>query len=141
MIFTTGFYNNKAKNILAASKKVVDFFGGEIPKTMEEMVSIPGVARKTANVVLSELYGVFEGITVDTHVIRLTGRLGLVDEKFVRTKNAVKIEERLMEIVPKKFWGIFPHFLILHGRKVCKAKNPDCRHCVLNKVCPSSEKV
>lgn len=141
MIYTTGFYNNKAKNILAASKKVVDFFGGEIPKTMEEMISIPGVARKTANVVLSELYGVFEGITVDTHVIRLSGRLGLVDEKFVRTKNAVKIEERLMEIVPKKFWGIFPHFLILHGRKVCKAKKPDCKGCVLNEVCPSSGKV
>ncbi|MDX9971034.1 MAG: endonuclease III [Candidatus Gracilibacteria bacterium] len=141
MIFSTGFYNNKAKNILAASKIVVSEFGGEIPKTMNEMLIIPGVARKTANVVLSELYRVFEGITVDTHVIRLAGRLGLVDDKLVKSKNAVKIEQELMKIVPKKYWGLFPHFLILHGRNVCKAKKPNCKGCALNKVCPSSGKV
>lgn len=140
-IFSTGFYNNKAKNIMGAAKAVVSEFNGILPRSIVEMIKIPGVARKTANVVLSELYGVCEGITVDTHVIRLAGRLGLVEEKWVETKNAVKIEEKLMEIVPREYWGLFPHFLILHGRSICKAKKPDCAHCVLNNICPSVGKV
>lgn len=139
IIFSTGFYNNKAKNILLASQKIISDFDGKLPNSIEKLIQIPGVARKTANVVMGELYGKTEGIVVDTHVIRLSGRLGLVDEKWVRTKNAVKIENQLMAIVPKDKWDIFPNLLILHGRSICKARKPDCNNCVLKEICPFSK--
>ncbi len=141
IIYSTGFYNNKAKNILGASKKIVSEFKGKMPRKIEDLLKIPGVARKTANVVMGELYGETSGIVVDTHVIRLSGRLGLVDEKFVRTKNAVKIEKVLMEIVDKEKWALFPNLLILHGRAICNARKPKCDNCVLKGVCPSFRKV
>lgn len=117
-IKSTGFYRNKAKNILAAAKKVKKEFGGRLPKTMEEMLSIPGVARKTANVVLGNAYGVVEGIAVDTHVIRLSRRFGLTDEK-----NPVKIERDLMKILPKNEWFAFTYLLIDYGRHFCSARS------------------
>ncbi len=122
-IFSTGFYKNKTKNILAAADAVKKDFAGKIPKTMGEMVTIPGVGRKTANVVLGEHYGYAEGIAVDTHVIRLTRLLGLT-----KHRDAVKIERDLMEIVPKKDWVRFSHLLILYGRAYCPAhcKHKDC---------------
>jgi len=136
LIYTTGFYNNKAKNIIGAAKAILSEYNGKIPKTISEFSKIPGVARKTANVVLSEVYGICEGITVDTHVIRLSGRLGFCEQKLADKKNAVKIEEALMNIFPKKLWCKLPHLLILHGRKVCTAKNPKCGECAVNKLCP-----
>lgn len=122
-IYSTGFYKNKAKNILAAAKMIKKDFGGKIPKTIGEMVKIPGVGRKTANVVLGELHGASEGIAVDTHVIRLSRLLG-----FTKHTNATKIERDLMKIVPKKDWVRFSHLLILYGRKYCPAhcKHLDC---------------
>lgn len=122
-IYSTGFYRAKAKNILAAAKAIKKEFGGKVPKTMGEMTTIPGVGRKTANVVLGELYGTAEGIAVDTHVIRLSRLLGLT-----KHKDATKIERDLMEIVPKKDWVRFSHMLILYGREYCTAhcKHKDC---------------
>lgn len=122
-IFSTGFYKNKTKNILAAARAVEKDFGGNVPKTMGEMVTVPGVGRKTANVVLGELYGYAEGIAVDTHVMRLTRLLGLT-----KHRDAVKIERDLMTIVPKKDWVRFSHLLILYGRAYCPAhcKHKDC---------------
>lgn len=140
MIYSTGFYKNKAKNIVGAARKVVRDFGGRLPRSMEDILSLPGVARKTANVVLSELFAVNEGIVVDTHVIRISGLLGLVDAGFVRSKNAVKIEEELMRIVPYENWRIFPHLLIHHGRKICIARRPKCEICPLKEICPSALK-
>lgn len=119
-IYSTGFYKNKTKNILASSLAIKKDFGGKIPKTMGEMLTIPGVGRKTANVVLGELYGTAEGIAVDTHVIRLSRLLGLT-----KNKDAVKIERDLMAIVPKKDWVRFSHLLILYGRGYCTAR---CKH-------------
>lgn len=119
-IYSTGFYRAKAKNILAAAKAIKKDFGGKIPRTMGEMITIPGVGRKTANVVLGELYGTAEGIAVDTHVIRLSLLLGLT-----KHKDAVKIERDLMEIIPKKDWVRFSHLLILYGREYCPAH---CKH-------------
>lgn len=122
-IYSTGFYRAKTKNILAAAKAIKKDFGGKIPKTMGDMITIPGVGRKTANVVLGELYGIALGIAVDTHVIRLSRLLGLT-----KHKDAVKIERDLMEIVPKKDWVRFSHLLILYGREYCTAhcKHIDC---------------
>ncbi len=139
MIFSTGFYKNKARSIRGAAEMVVGDFGGKVPSRMEELLRLPGVARKTANVILSSGFGVNEGIVVDTHVIRLSGLLGLVPQKDVEVKNAVRIERKLMEIVPRKDWGIFPHLLMSHGRKVCIARRPQCGECVLKKVCPSAK--
>ncbi|MBW1966582.1 MAG: endonuclease III [Deltaproteobacteria bacterium] len=124
LIRPTGFFRNKAKNIKAASRIIVGRFGGKIPRTMEEMVSIPGVGRKTANIVLYNAYGVNAGIAVDTHVKRLAKRLGMT-----REDNPVKIERDLMAIVPKKDWGKITYILIDHGRKICKARKPDCYKC------------
>ena len=126
-IYSTGFYKAKTKNILAAAKAVKKDFGGKIPKTMGEMITIPGVGRKTANVVLGELYNTAEGIAVDTHVIRLSRLLGLT-----KHSDATKIERDLMEIVPKKDWVRFSHMLILYGREYCTAH---CKHtsCPLRK--------
>lgn len=127
-IYSTGFYRAKTKNIIAAAKFINSKFNGKIPRTMGEMVTIPGVGRKTANVVLGELYEVSEGITVDTHVIRLAQLLGLT-----RHKDAIKIERDLMKIVPRKDWVRFAHSLVLYGREYCPATRHDHRKCPLAK--------
>lgn len=141
LIYSTGFYKNKAKNIKGAAAKILAEFDGQIPDTMMDLLKLPGVARKTANVVLSAAYGKNEGIVVDTHVCRLSGRLGLAPKKLCDGKNAVKIELELIKKVSKKDWGIFPHLLIMHGRKICVARKPKCALCVLNRICPSAFKV
>jgi endonuclease-3 len=135
-IHSTGFYHNKAKNIRAAAAMIVETFGGRVPETMEELLTLPGVARKTANCVLESAFGITEGITVDTHVIRLAGRLG-----FSTQKSPVKIEQDLMALVPKSDWASLSHLLILHGRAVCNARKPDCEGCLVNRLCPSAFKV
>lgn len=137
-IYSTGFYKNKAKNIKAMAQMLVRDFGGEVPDNMNELLRLPGVARKTANVVMYAAFGKAEGIVVDTHVARICGLLGLVPMKMSEKKEAVKIETELMKIVPKRDWGVFPHLLILHGRKVCVARRPRCTECKLNDICPSS---
>lgn len=129
-IKSTGFYQQKAKYIQEACKIILEKFGGEVPRTMEELLELPGVARKTANIVLSNAYGVVEGIPVDTHVSRLSQRLGLVS-----SKQAEKIERELMEIVPREDWFIFPYLLQAHGRKICQAKKPKCPECLLKDLC------
>ena len=134
-IKSTGFYHNKAKNILAAANLIKTKFKGQVPRTMEEMLTIPEVGRKTANVVLGNAYGVIGGIAVDTHVLRLSQRLHLVDPK---NTDPVKVERELMAVIPKKDWFNLTYLLIDHGRAVCRAKNPDCAACVVNKLCPSS---
>lgn len=131
-IHSTGFYRNKAKNIIAASRLILERFNGQVPAKMEDLLTLPGVARKTANVVLGCAYGIAEGIVVDTHVSRLSQRLGLTENTAPE-----KIEKDLMQIVPKRHWVMFSHWLIFHGRKVCKARNPDCGGCVLADLCPS----
>lgn len=133
MIFSTGFYRNKAKHLIGMARKVVAAYGGEVPETMAGLVDLPGVARKTANVVLGSALGKNEGIVVDTHVSRLAPRLGLT-----RAQDPVKIEEDLMAIVPRDQWSLFAHRLIWHGRRVCHAKKPDCEHCTLAPLCPSN---
>ncbi|VVB61239.1 G/T mismatches repair enzyme [uncultured archaeon] len=135
-IKSTGFYKNKAKNIIAATKKIVSDFGGKIPKTMQDLTTLPGVGRKTANVILSEAFGIIEGVTVDTHVTRVAFRLGLT-----KNKDPKKIEQDLMEIYPKSEWRNISNLLIAHGRKTCVAKRPFCSICPLNKICPSAFKV
>jgi len=132
-IRTTGFFRNKTKSIQGTARVLIESYGGEVPDTMEELLELPGVARKTANVVLGNAFGVKSGIVVDTHVTRLTHRLGLTEQK-----TAEKIERDLIELVPKKDWVIFSHLLIYHGRKICKARNPSCAECVVEKLCPSS---
>jgi endonuclease-3 len=127
------FYRAKAKNIKEACRIIVEEYGGEVPKTMEDLLRLPGVARKTANVVLSNAYGIMEGIIVDTHVRRLSQKLGLTDEE-----DPEKIERDLMEIVPRDKWLRFADLLIFHGRRICTAKDPKCGECILNKICPSS---
>jgi endonuclease III len=135
-IHSTGFFRNKARAIQGATRTIVEKFGGIVPKTMEELLLLPGVARKTANCVLGNAYGITSGIVVDTHVLRLAGRLGLSKEK-----NADKIEQDLMKLVPRDHWIIFAHLLIDHGRALCKARNPLCDQCFLNDICPSASKV
>jgi len=132
-IRTTGFFRNKTRNIQGACKVLVEELHGEVPKTMEELLKLPGVARKTANVVLGVAYGIAAGIVVDTHVTRLSNRLGLTKQK-----DAVKIENDLIDLVPKKDWIIFSHLLIFHGRRICKARRPLCEECAVEKLCPSS---
>lgn len=163
-IRSTGFYHNKAKNILASAKLIHDEFHGKVPKTMKNMLTLPGVARKTANVVLGNAYGVVEGIAVDTHVIRLSQRLRLVPldkiggkkKIFVNpslvTRNAssiidfykdaypFKMEQELMKTIPKSNWLNLTYQLIDHGRAVCKAKNPNCPDCPLSPYCPATRK-
>ena len=128
----TGFFRNKSKNIKNACKMLIEKFGGQVPNTMKEMLLLPGVARKTANVVLTNAYGVIEGIVVDTHVKRLSQRLDLT-----KNDNPEKIEKDLMNIVPKDKWAQFSFLLISHGRKICKARKPICNKCILNDLCPS----
>jgi endonuclease III len=132
-IQSTGFFRNKTKSIQGTSKVLTEDYGGQVPHTMDELLELPGVARKTANVVLGNAFGVKAGVVVDTHVTRLSHRLGLTQQK-----TAEKIELDLIEIVPKKDWVIFPHLLIAHGRKICKARNPLCTECPVEKLCPSS---
>jgi endonuclease III len=132
-IRTTGFFRNKAKSIQGTAKMLTDKYAGRVPHTMEEMLELPGVARKTANVVLGNAFGILSGVVVDTHVTRLSRRLGLTIQK-----HAEKIEDELVELVPKKDWVIFSHLLIFHGRNICKARHPICTDCVIEKFCPSS---
>ena len=132
-IRTTGFFRNKTKSIQGASKMLVEEFDDEVPQSMEELLKLPGVARKTANVVLGVAYAKAEGVVVDTHVSRLSHRL-----KLTRHKDAGKIEKDLMEIVPRKNWIEFAHLLIFHGRRICKARRPLCEECVVEELCPSS---
>ncbi|MDD4874629.1 MAG: endonuclease III [Dehalococcoidales bacterium] len=131
-IKSAGFYHNKAKHIIEAARLILTDFNGNIPSTMEEMITLPGVARKTANIVLYNAFGVISGIAVDTHVSRLSQRLGLS-----KNNDPVKIEKDLMQSVPKSRWGSFPYLLIEHGRAICIARKPKCRECMLNDICPS----
>ncbi len=133
IIRPTGFYRVKTKNILAAARMVKEKFGGEIPRTMKELLILPGVARKTANVVLGNGFGVVEGVAVDTHVIRLSQRLG-----FSESKNPKKIEEDLMRILPKNDWFKATYLLIDHGRAICTSRDPRCDLCPLRTLCPSA---
>lgn len=135
-IRSTGFYRNKAKNIRNAGKMLVEKFDSKVPQTMEEILELPGVARKTANIVLSNAYGVIVGIAVDTHVRRLSKRLGLTENT-----NPDKIEKDIMQIVPKSHWKNITNLLISHGRAVCNARKPKCDICILNKICPSAFKI
>jgi endonuclease III len=130
----TGFYRNKARALQGMARALLERHGGEVPRTMAELVALPGVGRKTANVVLGNAFGVDEGIVVDTHVRRVSTRLGLTEEA-----DPEKIERDLLQVVSEEDRTVFSHLLILHGRRVCKARKPDCPGCVLNDVCPSSD--
>lgn len=132
-IQSTGFFRNKTKSLQGTAKVLTEQYGGEVPHTMDELLELPGVARKTANVVLGNAFDIHAGVVVDTHVTRLSHRLG-----FTQQKTAEKIEQDLIPIVPKKDWVIFPHLMIYHGRKICKARSPLCAECVVEKGCPSS---
>jgi endonuclease-3 len=132
----TGFFRNKTKSILGASKKIVEEFGGAVPRTMEEILTLPGVARKTANVVLGTAYGISSGIVVDTHVQRLSRRLDLTKNTDPR-----KIEQDLLAVIPKEKWILFSHQLIWHGRRVCQARKPRCLECTLEPLCYSKDKI
>jgi endonuclease-3 len=129
----TGFFRNKAKAVIAASKAIVEKHGGETPHTMDELTQLPGVGRKTANVVLSNAFKTPVGIVVDTHVTRVSARLGLTSNS-----DAEKIEQDLMKLIPQKEWTAFSHRLIYHGRQICIARKPKCAECTLNDVCPSA---
>lgn len=131
IIYSTGFYKNKARNILSTSKMLVEKFNKSVPSNMKDLLKLPGVARKTANVILSEIFHSPEGIVVDTHVSRISQRLNLTKET-----NPIKIEKNLMSLIPKNQWISFSHYLIYHGRKLCKARNPICKNCFLIKLCP-----
>ena len=135
-IRTTGFFRNKARNIINTARLIVDKFRGRVPSTMEELTSLPGVARKTANIVLFNTYGMNDGIAVDTHVRRLSQRLGLSN-----SGDPKKIEQDLMKQVPKEKWGDFSNLLIDHGRAVCVARKPRCNDCFLKDICPSAFRV
>lgn len=131
-IHSTGFFRNKSRNIQAACSRLLDTFDGEVPKTMDELLTLGGVARKTANVVMGNAFGIPSGVVVDTHVGRLSRRLGLTLHE-----DPEKVENDLQELVPKKHWIMLPHWLIFHGRRVCQAKKPKCSECVLADICPS----
>ena len=128
---TTGFFRNKAKNLKACCAALVERFGGAVPRTMDELHALAGVGRKTANVVLGNAFGINVGVVVDTHVTRLSNRLG-----FTKQTDAVKIEQELMQLVPQKSWTLFSHWLIWHGRRRCAARKPDCVNCEIKKLCP-----
>jgi endonuclease-3 len=133
LIYSSGFYRNKAKNIQGAARLIAENFGGSVPDNMKDMLALPGVARKTANVVLYNAFGKREGIAVDTHVKRLSRLLGLTEET-----NPDRIEKDLMALVPPEYWGDITHLLIDHGRKVCIARRPQCSKCALAPLCPSA---
>jgi endonuclease-3 len=130
----TGFYRNKARSLRGMAGTLVEEHGGEVPRTMAELVALPGVGRKTANVVLGNAFGTNEGIVVDTHVRRVSGRLALTENR-----DPVKIEQDLIELVPEEDRTVFSHLLILHGRRTCKARKPECPNCILNDICPSAD--
>jgi endonuclease-3 len=134
-IHSTGFFRNKAKNIIAAATKIVQDYGGEVPRTMEELLTLPGVARKTANVVLGTAYGIASGVVVDTHVFRIAHRLKLSNQE-----TPEKVEQDLMKLVPQSRWVSFSHQVIWFGRKICTARNPLCSECPLASVCDSPDK-
>jgi len=134
-IRSTGFFNNKAKSVVGAAKRVVAEFGGQVPRTMEEMLTIPGAARKTANVVLGTAYGIASGVVVDTHVQRVSRRLDLTKQT-----DPVKIEQDLMKVVPQERWILFSHQVILHGRERCQARKPRCAACRLDPLCYARDK-
>ncbi len=136
LIQSTGFFRNKAKNLIAMAQAVVADHGGEIPRTMDELHALPGVGRKTANVVLGNAFGINEGVTVDTHVTRLAGLL-----KLTRHSDPVKIEQDLMKLIPREDWTLVSHLLILHGRAVCIARRPQCGSCTVAELCPSARPV
>jgi endonuclease III len=133
IIRSTGFFRNKARNLIGMAQALVADYGGEVPRTMEQLQALPGVGRKTANVILGNAYGINEGITVDTHVTRLSRLLGLT-----RHADPVKIEQDLMALFPRDQWALLSHLLIFHGRQVCVARRPRCHDCVLSDLCPSS---
>ncbi len=135
LIQSTGFYKNKAKSILGAAKKIMEDFGGEVPRKLEDLVSLPGVGRKTANVILGNAFNT-PGLTVDTHMIRINRRLGLT-----RQKDPVKIEFDLMPLIPQKSWTEYSHLIIHHGRTRCPARSPDCGGCEIRSLCPSAGKI
>ena len=134
-IRSTGFFNNKARSLIGAAKRVLSDFGGNVPKTMEEMLQIPGAARKTANVVLGTAYGIASGVVVDTHVQRISKRLDLTKQT-----DAEKIEKELIKLLPKERWVLFSHQIILHGRALCVARKPKCAECRLNPLCYAKDK-
>jgi len=136
-IRSTGFFRNKAKSVIGAAGRIVADFAGQVPRTMEELLTLPGVARKTANVVLGSAFGVDEGIVVDTHVIRVSMRLKITD---VKKPEPEKIERDLMAAVPREHWGMFSHWILFHGRAVCTARKPDCPGCPIAPLCPSAGK-
>jgi endonuclease-3 len=135
LIRTTGFFRNKAKSIQGAARKIISDFGGQVPETLAELITIPGAARKTANVVLGVCFGKAEGIVVDTHVFRIARRLGLA-----KAETAEKVEQELMQIIPESRWIAFSHQLIHHGRQVCDARKPKCDRCNLEQLCHSKDK-
>jgi endonuclease III len=135
LIRTTGFFRNKAKSILGAAKKIVTDFGGHVPETLAELITIPGAARKTANVVLGVSFGKAEGVVVDTHVFRIARRLELA-----KADTAEKVEQELMQVLPRDHWIRFSHQVIHHGRKICVARNPRCEQCTLETLCRSKDK-
>jgi endonuclease-3 len=134
-IRSTGFFNNKAKSIVGAARKILGDFGGQVPRTIEELLTVPGAARKTANVVLGTAYGIASGVVVDTHVQRISRRLDLT-----RNTDPVKIERDLVKSIPKEKWILFSHQVILHGRALCTARNPRCAECLLDPVCYAVDK-
>lgn len=136
LIRSTGFYRNKAKNIQAAAHKIVTEFDGEVPNTMPALTSLPGVARKTANVVLAHAFGIHEGVTVDTHVKRISGRMGLT-----KHTEPVKIEQDLIKLLPREDWENWSIRLVYHGRNVCTARGPTCQRCDLLDICPGAAKI
>jgi endonuclease-3 len=133
LVRSTGFFRNKAKNLIAAAKSLVREHHGEVPKDLETLTNLPGVGRKTANVVLGNAYGIEAGIVVDTHVARLSRRLGLTKQK-----DPVKIEKDLIKQIPQDAWTLWSHLLIWHGRRRCMARNPDCPNCELRTLCPTA---
>jgi endonuclease-3 len=134
-IRSTGFFNNKAKSIVGGARRIISEFGGEVPRTMEQLLTVPGAARKTANVVLGTAYGIAAGVVVDTHVLRIALRLDLT-----KHTEPVKIEQDLMKVIPKEKWILFSHQIILHGRALCVARNPRCAECGLRMVCYANDK-
>ncbi len=131
IIKSTGFFRNKAKNILGFARAIVGDYGGVVPNDLEELIKLPGIGRKTANVVLGTAYGIASGVVVDTHVTRLSNRMGFVDNE-----DAVKIERELIALLPQEHWITFSHAMIWHGRRVCNARKPNCAECTLTKLCP-----
>ena len=134
-IRSTGFFNNKSKSVIGAARKILEDFGGEVPRTIEQLLTVPGAARKTANVVLGTAFGIASGVVVDTHVSRISQRLDLTKET-----DPVKIEKDLMKAIPQERWILFSHQIILHGRALCVARNPKCAECALNSLCYAKDK-